>query len=45
MNKINIFAFSYYTFIGFYNVPESRTAWNLEKSLCGDYVLNHFTSA
>lgn len=45
MNKIKNFTFGHYTFMGFYNASEWKTAWDLEKNLCGDYVHNHFTSA
>lgn len=33
MNKIKNFTFSHYTFMGFYNASEWKTAWDLEKSL------------
>lgn len=33
MNKIKNFTFSHYTFMGFYNASERKTAWDLEKSL------------
>lgn len=33
MSKIKNFTFSHYTFMGFYNASEWKTAWYLGKSL------------